>query len=179
MEANLKATWGYTSEGITLISGVSSDHYDILNNYDNNTSFAVNSNNQGVAFSTETESRDVNVPLAMCTFPFTPNASLSSESAIRSAFTFKETIALLEDGNGIGSTCAFHTYVLGDFDHDGVVCDMDYSYLIDFVMLLFDGKFEYTNIGVNLAFEINTLAMDINGDGVLNIRDGIEWNRLP
>ena len=179
VEATLKATWGYTNDGVTTISGVSYNFYKILNGYDNNSSFAINTNNQGVTFNTETETKNVTVPLAMCAFSFTPNSSLNSEAAIRNAFTFRQTITLLDDGNGRNSTCEFHTYVLGDFDHDGVVCDIDYSYLIDYVVMSFDGDFVYNDVGTELAFEINTLAVDVNGDGIVDLRDGIAWNNLP
>ena len=85
---------------------------------------------------------------------------------------------MLEDGNQQNSTFEFHTFVLGDFDHDGVVCDKDYAYLMDFVMNSFDGYLNYKDVGDGTAFEVNTTAVDLNMDGVLDIRDAIAWNKL-
>lgn len=178
VEANLKVTWGIASDGSLAIKNVSNDSYKILNDYNNSTSFSVNTDNRGVRFGTETETKNVTDPLAMCRFSFTPDSSLSSEAMIKNAFTFKSTVTLLDEGNGINSTFEYHTYVLGDFDHDGVVCDIDYSYLMNFLVLSFDGNFVYTDVGTELAFEINTLAVDVNKDGVVDLRDASAWNQL-
>ena len=65
-----------------------------------------------------------------------------------------------------------------DFDHDGVVCDKDYTYLMDFILNAFDGYFNYTSVSDKTAFEVNTTAVDLNMDGVLDIQDAIAWNKL-
>ena len=94
------------------------------------------------------------------------------------AITFKTKVDLLEEGNQINSTFEFHTFVLGDFDHDGVVCDKDYAYLMDFVMNSFNGYLSYKDVGDGTAFEVNTTAVDLNMDGILDIQDAIAWNKL-
>ena len=114
----------------------------------------------------------------MCTFSFDASDSLKSEAAVKNAIQVQKTASLLKNGNQINSDFTFHTFVLGDFDHDGVVCDKDYAYLMDFVMNSFDGYLNYKDVGDGTAFEVNTTAVDLNMDGVLDIRDAIAWNKL-
>ena len=142
-------------------------------------SFSKFSAGTGVSFSQETVTKNDGRPLAMCSFPFDLNTQfLKSEAAIKNAISFRAKVDLLEDGNQQNSTFEFHTFVLGDFDHDGVVCDKDYAYLMDFVMNSFDGYLNYKDVGDGTAFEVNTTAVDLNMDGVLDIRDAIAWNKL-
>ena len=84
----------------------------------------------------------------------------------------------LERNRGITIFSKQAKFVLGDFDHDGVVCDDDYAYLMDFVMNSFDGYISYKDVSDKMAFEVNTTAVDLNMDGVLDIRDAIAWNKL-
>ena len=42
----------------------------------------------------------------------------------------------------------------------------------------FDGYLNYKDVGDGTAFEVNTTAVDLNMDGVLDIRDAIAWNKL-
>ena len=49
---------------------------------------------------------------------------------------------------------------------------------MNFLVLSFDGNFVYTDVGTELAFEINTLAVDVNKDGVVDLRDASAWNQL-
>ena len=63
----------------------------------------------------------------MCTFSFDASDSLKSEAAVKNAIQVQKTASLLKNGNQINSDFTFHTFVLGDFDHDGVVCDDDYA----------------------------------------------------
>ena len=90
---------------------------------------------------------------------------------------FLDTDAM-ERARGITIFSKQAKFVLGDFDHDGVVCDDDYAYLMDFVMNSFDGYISYKDVSDKMAFEVNTTAVDLNMDGVLDIRDAIAWNKL-
>ena len=49
---------------------------------------------------------------------------------------------------------------------------------MDFVMNSFDGYISYKDVSDKMAFEVNTTAVDLNMDGVLDIRDAIAWNKL-
>ena len=162
------------ANGNYLITGTG-DYY-IFNNYNNFTSFGLDSD--GVSFKTETKTNSAGRPLIMCTFSFDASDSLKSEAAVKNAIQVQKTASLLKNGNQINSDFTFHTFVLGDFDHDGVVCDDDYAYLMDFVMNSFDGYISYKDVSDKMAFEVNTTAVDLNMDGVLDIRDAIAWNKL-
>ena len=178
VDVTLKATWGSNSDD-TPIFIVDEKKYYIFNGYNNAMSFSKFSAGTGVSFSQETVTKNDGRPLAMCSFPFDLNTPfLKSEAAIKNAISFRAKVDLLEDGNQQNSTFEFHTFVLGDFDHDGVVCDKDYAYLMDFVMNSFDGYLNYKDVGDGTAFEVNTTAVDLNMDGVLDIRDAIAWNKL-
>ena len=177
VDITLKATWGTNSDDEPVI--LVGDEYYIFNEYNNQMAFSKFSSGTGVSFSQETVTKNNGRPLAMCSFPFDLNTSyLKSEAAIKNAITFKTKVDLLEEGNQINSTFEFHTFVLGDFDHDGVVCDKDYAYLMDFVMNSFDGYLSYKDVGDGTAFEVNTTAVDLNMDGILDIQDAIAWNKL-
>lgn len=174
VRVTLNAISNEDANGNYLIAGTG-DHY-IFNGYNNFTTFGLDSD--GVSFKTETKTNNAGRPLIMCTFPFDASASLKSEAAVKNAIKMQTTTSLLKNGNQIGSAFTFHTFVLGDFDHDGVVCDKDYTYLMDFILNAFDGYFNYTSVSDKTAFEVNTTAVDINMDGILDIQDAIAWNKL-
>ena len=49
---------------------------------------------------------------------------------------------------------------------------------MDFILNAFDGYFNYTSVSDKTAFEVNTTAVDINMDRILDIQDAIAWNKL-
>lgn len=169
-----RVMWDKNSAG-QLITPKST--FYIFNGYDTNTSFSIASKGESASFTTDVEKKDVDHVLVMATFPFSAQSRLNSEAAIKNAIVNKNFVTLI-DGNADSSTFDFHTFVLGDFNHDGVVCDDDYADLMDFIMCTFDGYYDYTNENPRTAFEINTTAVDLNMDGVLDIRDAIAWNKL-
>lgn len=113
-------------------------------------------------------------PLAMCKFPIDSVSVFSNEAAIYNATSLDTSlVSTYSGGNGKNTTFQFHTYALGDFDHNGIVNNADYDYIVDFCMLLFDGKFNYTDVAQNVAYQVNILAADANKDGTVTMQDAI------
>lgn len=126
-------------------------------------------------FTTITSARSEATPLAMVEFPFTV-LSNSTEADIFNAFDFITTSSI--PLTGANTTYTFHTYALGDFNHDGVVNNADYDYIVDFSILNFDGVFKYTSVNDDIAYEVNMLAADINKDGIVGMTDAIDLGKM-
>lgn len=148
-----------------------------LNDYDNCdvTMDTVNS----VACKIRTSTKTVGTPLAMCKFPIDSVSVFSSEAAIYNAVKLDSSfVKTYPGGNGKNTTFKFHSYALGDFDHNGVVNNADYDYIVNFCILSFDGKFNYTDVAANVAYQVNILAADVNKDGVVTIQDAIALGKI-
>lgn len=148
-----------------------------LNGYDN-CSIAMDTTNS-VSYTIRTNTNTAGTPLAMCKFPIDSVSVFSSEAAIHNATSLDASlVSTYSGGNKKSTTFEFHTYALGDFDHNGVVDNADYDYIVDFCMLSFDGKFNYTDITEETAYQVNRLAADANKDGTITIQDAIAVGKI-
>ena len=98
-----------------------------------------------------------------------------NELGIYDSFTISQSSDPLYDDSDT-TKIEFHTYALGDFDHNGIVDVSDYTYLMDYLVLSFNGRFQYTDMNIDIAYQVNRLAVDVNKDGVVDLRDAIEMN---
>lgn len=164
---------GVTRGGADYIAFTNAEsQYVKLNGY-NNATIAVDEDNDSImSYTARTTASTTETPLAMCKFPIEVGSAYSNEAAIYNAIDFDYSLMQAYSG-GENSTFKFHTYALGDFDHNGIVNNADYNYIVDFCMLLFDGKFDYTDTSDNVAYQVNILAADANKDGTVTMQDAI------
>jgi hypothetical protein len=113
-------------------------------------------------------------PLGMADFPITILSSSETEASIRNACSLNVISSVPLSGDN--TTYQFHTYALGDYNHDGIVNDIDYTYLMQFVTFSFDGKFEYKDMNTEVAYQVNRLAADTNRDGKIDLNDAVTLN---
>lgn len=148
-----------------------------LNGYEGIVTVGQDDSVMSYTFLTKTNTSGSNMPLAMCKFPVELGAALSSEASVYNAVTRDSSLSR-SHSNGVGSTFQFHIYALGDFDHNGVLDDADYNYIVDYALMSFDGKFEYTDVGTQVAYQVNKLAADVNSDGVVDMQDAIALGKI-
>lgn len=117
------------------------------------------------------------VPVGMLEIPFNVNKvninqehETKSESTVYHKFTFERLFNY--PISGPDTTYSYETYVLGDVNHDGIVTDVDVTYLSKYLVGdITDLSFTYTDKGYNTAKIVNNLAMDANKDGVIGLSD--------
>jgi hypothetical protein len=122
-----------------------------------------------------TDPRESGDPLAVVSFPF-HSVLVTTEAAIYNNVKKVATVVPVDD-DGQECTFTFHSYALGDYNHDGIVDDTDYTYLMQFVIFSFDGKFEYKDVKTEVAYQVNRLAADTNLDGVVDLKDAVTMNK--
>ncbi len=151
--------------------------FTVLNNY--STAQVSSLDGESATYNVKTTTNTAGVPLAMCKFPIDSVSAFSNEAALYNAIGFTYSgMNTYAGGNGKSSTFEFHTYALGDFDHNGVVDNADYNYLMKFCILSFDGKFNYTDVAADAAYQVNILAADVHKDGVLTMQDAIALGKI-
>ena len=176
-EVNVRGSLWLTGTNNLLFTNSESE-FVALNDYGDNFSVE-NDDGSEVSYTIRTTPKTVDTPLAMCKFPIEVGSSLLNEAAIYNAVDFDSSgIRTYSGGNGKNTTFEFHIYALGDFDHNGVVDNADYDYIVDFCILSFDGKFNYTDVAADAAYEVNTLAADANKDGKVTIQDAITVGKI-
>lgn len=153
----------------------SSQPHTMINGYSGESiTYSISKGIASMRIRLDTDGRDSNIPLAAVSFPFTP-IDPENELGIYDAFTISQSSDSLY-GDGDTTKIEYHTYALGDFDHNGIVNKVDYTYLMNYLVLSFNGIFHYTDVGENIAYEVNMLAADTNEDGVVDLHDAIEMN---
>ena len=151
--------------------------FTALNGYDNGHMYSFDS--ESAAYNVKTLTNTAGNPLSMCKFPIDSVTVFSNEADLYKAIDFDYSgMNTYAGGNGKSTRFEFHTYALGDFDHNGVVDNADYDYIVDFCILSFDGKFNYTDVAADAAYEVNTLAADANKDGKITIQDAITVGKI-
>lgn len=108
-------------------------------------------------------------------FPYEVTAT--SEADVYNAFAFTTRYSDIINGSD-NTNYYFHTYALGDVDHDGVLTEADYVYTSQACIGAVEFDYSFRDVTPEIAKIVSAQSMDINQDGVIDIRDGILVGKL-
>lgn len=114
-------------------------------------------------------------PAGVLKFPYEVTAT--SEVNVYNAFRL--TIRNSDPIGGSSNTdYYFHTYAFGDVDHDGVLTNADYVYTSQACVGAVEFDYSFRDVAPDIAEIVSKQSMDVNQDGVVDIRDGILVGKL-
>lgn len=171
----LRATWATSAVTYDYGNASNANHIDLNGYTSDRFSYSTSNGNSTVRFSFSNDYVNKDKPLGLAMFAISPTTSIT-EAGFYNQFSLSANVDPVVEGEE--TTFEFHTFALGDFNHDGIVNNVDYTNLVDFCMMSFDGKFHYTDVGDGMALAVNRTAIDMNFDGVIDIRDASAWNTM-
>lgn len=148
-----------------------------VNNYTYFTNFSASGYTDKVLHGMVSGTTTTGVPIAVCDFPFSVVSNTTNEYAIYDQFSFNPHA---DEQSYTGTSYIYHTYVQGDFNHDGLVDTIDLSFIIDYNMSGGTTPIpdSYESFNSNIARVINTLAADADRNGDIGPTD-ISWYTTP
>lgn len=121
----------------------------------------------------------LSVPAGVIELPFNVivNNPIGNEQKTESSLYHKLTFQRLYNYviNGVDTTFCMETYVRGDVNHDGIVDEVDVTYLSNYLIGdIEELAFSYTDKSDYVTKIVNDLAMDTNKNGEADLSD-LAW----